>query len=40
MTDGNIEKESEITLGAEDTLDFSTKINGKYNNSSDEEPLQ
>ncbi|MFQ9748129.1 MAG: hypothetical protein ACLRYY_03510 [Anaerobutyricum soehngenii] len=39
MTDGNIEKESEITLGAEDTLDFSTKINGKYNNSSDEEPF-
>ena len=35
VTDGNIEKESEITLGAEDTLDFSTKINGKYNNSSD-----
>ena len=29
VTDGNIEKESEITLGAEDTLDFSTKINGK-----------
>ena len=39
VTDGNIEKESEITLGAEDTLDFSTKINGKYNNSSDEEPF-
>ena len=39
VTDGNIEKENEITLGAEDTLDFSTKINGKYNNSSDEEPF-
>ena len=39
VTDGNIEKESEITLGAEDTLDFSTQINGKYNNSSDEEPF-
>ena len=39
VTDGNIEKENEITLGAEDTLDFSTKINGKYNNSGDEEPF-
>ena len=40
VTDGNIEEENEITLGAEDTLDFSTKINGKAEHSNDEEPFK
>ena len=40
VTDGNIEKESEITLGAEDTLDFSAEINGKAEHSNDEEPFK
>ena len=40
VTDGNIEEEDEITLGAEDTLDFSTEINGKTEHSNDEEPFK